>query len=91
MNVKRYLILMLLIPAAGFVLSACGSSTPEPAKDAQTIAESNSIGSASVIAEGRIVPRDSANLFFLTGGKVDEVLVSEGDSVTQGSPPCKIG
>jgi len=34
-----------------------------------------------IIAEGRIVPRDYSNLFFIPGGTVSEILVQEGDTV----------
>lgn len=88
----RYIFkLASLILAAGFILSACGSGTPEATRDTRPITESNSIGSALVIAEGRIVPRDSTNLFFMNGGKVDEVLVSEGASVTRGTLLARLG
>jgi multidrug resistance efflux pump len=91
MNTKKLFGLMSLFLATGFILSACGSSTAEATQNVQPTPVSSSVGSALVIAEGRIVPRDSANLFFLNGGKVDEVLVKEGDSVTKGTVLTRLG
>ena len=91
MKTKKLFGLMSLFLAAGFILSACGSNSKNATQDAQTTPASSSAGNASVIAEGRVVPRDNANLFFLNGGKVDEVLVKEGDSVTKGTLLARLG
>jgi multidrug resistance efflux pump len=91
MNTNKMFGLISLILATGFILSACGSSTSEATQNTQPVPVSSSAGSASVIAEGWIVPRDSANLFFLNGGKVDEVLVKEGDSVARGTVLTRLG
>jgi multidrug resistance efflux pump len=40
---------------------------------------------AGIIAEGHIVPKESTELFFQSGGMVEEVLVEEADLVTKGS------
>lgn len=37
-----------------------------------------------VLAEAKLVPNDSASLFFLSGGTVADVLVKEGDAVKKG-------
>ena len=45
----------------------------------------------AVVAEGHVVPRDSANLFFYNPGKVSEVLVKEGDQVKKGDILARLG
>lgn len=37
-----------------------------------------------IVAEGRVVPKETANLFFVISGEVGEVLASEGDQVERG-------
>jgi len=44
-----------------------------------------------IIAEGRVVPKESTNLFFTTSGEVNEVLVKEGDQVNEGAPLARLG
>ncbi len=59
------------------VLSACGpqaEATPEPQAAAP----------AGVIAEGHIVPSRDLTLSFAVRGRVDEILIEEGDSVKKG-------
>jgi multidrug efflux pump subunit AcrA (membrane-fusion protein) len=90
MKTNKLVSLAALVMAAAFVLSACGSKdTPTPS--AQSVPEKIGSSNSSVIAEGRIVPRDSANLYFMSGGKVDEVLVKEGDVVAKGALLAKLG
>ena len=44
-----------------------------------------------VIAEGHIVPRDSATLAFLTSGEVKEILATEGQQVSKGDVLARLG
>ena len=46
---------------------------------------------SSVMAEAHIAPRDSANLGFLVAGRVDKVLVKEGDRVKKGDVLIQLG
>ena len=69
-------ITLLTIPA--LFLAACGNQpavTPAPAQ----IVSSN-----DVVAEGRLEPVHAANLSFQARGVVEEVLVSAGETVSQG-------
>jgi multidrug resistance efflux pump len=71
-----------------FVLSGCGST---PAKDTPTPTPIPSGAGATVIAEGRIVPRDYTNLYPGAPGKVEEILVTEGESVAKGAVLLRLG
>jgi HlyD family secretion protein len=46
---------------------------------------------ANVVADGRLVPRDSVHLAFTVGGQVAEVLVEEGDTVQAGDVIARLG
>lgn len=77
--------------AAGAVLTltACGGeamakATPEPT------GTDPAAGPAQIVAEGRLVPRDWVDLAFTVPGKVDQVDVAEGDSVSQGDPLVRL-
>jgi HlyD family secretion protein len=45
----------------------------------------------SVVADGRLVPKDSVQLSFVTNGQVAEVLVEEGDLVEAGDVIARLG
>lgn len=83
--------LMMTLLLASLLLSACdalnGKLDEEPAPLAAAVAASET----SVIIEGRIVPREDAELFFPTGGEVAEVLVSEGQVVAKGQVLARLG
>ena len=70
------LILLLVVPA--LTLSACGgqeeTATPQP----------EILPVEAVIAEGHLVPNDDLTLSFTVRGKVAEILVKEGDKVSEG-------
>jgi multidrug resistance efflux pump len=77
---KRLLVISMLIFAV-LLLSACGSgseqaaeSTPIPTVQAENL----------IVAEGRIEPIKYVDIAFNANGTVSEVLVSEGEQVTQG-------
>ena len=77
---KRLLIISMLI-LAGLLLSACGAggedaaeSTPIPVVKAET----------AIVAEGRIEPIRYADIAFNANGTVSEMLVSEGEQVSEG-------
>jgi len=66
-------------------LTACGSNTTvPPTASPPLVAE-------TVIAEGHLVPNQSMYLAFLAGGRVDEILVQQGDRVSQGQVLVRLG
>jgi len=77
---KRLFIISLII-ATGLLLSACGAG-------AQPAAESTPIPTVmaddTIIAEGRLEPIHYVDIAFNANGTVSEVLVSEGEQVTEG-------
>jgi multidrug efflux pump subunit AcrA (membrane-fusion protein) len=77
---KRLLIISIVI-IAGLSLSACGGggeaaaeATPIPTVKADTL----------IVAEGRLEPSHYVDIAFNANGTVSEVLVSEGEQVTEG-------
>lgn len=58
-------------------------ATPTPTRDAAA-------EPVVISAEGRVAPEREARLSFQTGGRVDEVLVAEGDSVRAGDPLVRL-
>jgi multidrug resistance efflux pump len=76
MKVKPKTLFFILVLAAT-LLTACGSApttpTPAPVIDAD-----------AVIAEGHIIPRRDITLFFAVRGRVDRILVEEGQTVKKG-------
>jgi len=72
------------------ILTACGSipgSTSEPTPTAVPFVEADT----RVVSEGRLVPYESKQLSFFSGGQVDEVLVKEGDQVKKGDVLARLG
>ncbi len=77
----------LLLPLLGAALLAgCGAATPTPSADTLP-----STPEAIVIAEGNLVPARSEALAFPSRGRIDEILVEEGDPVTQGQVLMRLG
>lgn len=70
--------LIFLLTLGALLLAACGgapaAATPAPVSAAPS----------GIIAEGRLLPRENLALSFGARGKVDEILVEEGDSVRAG-------
>ncbi len=84
MNRNRILVSLIAIVVLGVFglvgyqrLSALAQSTPVSTPSAQSKEE-------VVSAEGNVVPKSASDLAFRTGGRVVEVLVSEGDMVKRG-------
>lgn len=78
MKLSRFLPILALF---GLFLAACGGATPTPvATDVPPV-----VTDTSVVAEGKLVPYQFANLAFNASGKLAELLVSEGDVVEEGA------
>jgi multidrug efflux pump subunit AcrA (membrane-fusion protein) len=80
---------VLLIFSMAILLSACGAlGAAEPtAESSIPVVQTDN----AIISEGNLVPRDFAYLAFPTGGHVAELLVSVGDSVTEGQVLARLG
>ncbi len=89
MKNKTFLLISSILLSA-IIISACGgaagsgdeaTATPLPIVIADT----------QIVAEGFIVPKETAQLAFFSSGQIDEVLVDEGDSVTVGMVVARLG
>ncbi len=77
---KRTLIFTLLILSA-FAVSACGgAATVEAAADASA----TNLTENAIIAEGRLEPVEFAQMAFSSSGVVEEVLITEGQTIAAG-------
>ncbi len=75
---KQTLTMIAILTILSLALAACGNqpeATPAPAE----IVSSN-----DVVAEGRLEPIQGANLSFQARGVVEQILVSAGDTVSEG-------
>jgi multidrug resistance efflux pump len=95
MNLKRItlsiLVIVILVAAGYWVYRQY--LAPQPAEettavDVDTIAVETGVDVVS--AEGQIVPLRQAELSFLAGGRVAELLAAEGDSVEAGQPLLRL-
>jgi len=82
---KKFATTLFLSLSFFLILSACGSKSTDPS--ATTPAPSVN----AVIAEGHLVPNQSAYLSFLASGRVEEVLVKKGDQVSAGQVLARLG
>jgi HlyD family secretion protein len=90
---KRKLAVFSLIAILGAALlgSCSGTALPITAKAEVTPTIPVVDAPSDVTAEAHVAPRDSANLAFLVAGRVDKVLVKEGDQVKKGDVLVQIG
>jgi len=79
-SMKRLLIITSVI-FAGLLLSACGGGI-EPAAESTPIP--TVVADSLIVAEGRLEPSHYVDIAFNANGTVSEVLVSEGQQVTEG-------
>lgn len=67
-------------------LSGCGKQTsPTPSAQTTPVVMTNTI-----ITEGHLIPKTSTWLSFQTAGRVEEILLSEGESITRGQALIKL-
>ena len=77
----KQLIILSILVSAGLLISACGAageSTAEATPIPTVVAED------VIVAEGRLEPIHYVDIAFNANGTVSEVLVSEGEQVTEG-------
>jgi len=80
-SLTRTLLGLALI--AALILAGC-TTTASAQPTATTASPAASSTNPLVIVEGRVTPRDSAQLFFAAGGIVAEIAVAEGEQVKKG-------
>ncbi len=78
----------LIIMLVAVLLSACASASAQELNDPTALPP---VQDFAVIAEGRLVPNESVQLAFVSGGQVDEILVTEGDEVQAGEVIARLG
>jgi HlyD family secretion protein len=83
---KRLFIISLVI-SAGLLLSACGTGT-QPAAESTPIP--TVVADSTIVAEGRLEPVHYVDIAFNANGTVSEVLVSEGEQVTEGQAIARL-
>jgi len=79
-TMKRLFIISLVI-SAGLLLGACGGGA-QPAAESTPIP--TVVADSTIVAEGRLEPIHYVDIAFNANGTVSEVLVSEGEQVTEG-------
>lgn len=82
---KRFFLFAIVL----LTLTACNQqSAAQPASIAAPAPQNAQ--DALVTVEGNLVPKDYANLAFLSGGKIAEVLVQVGDTVSKGQTLARL-
>lgn len=82
---------IFLFLLSGMLLAACQGSSPTGGDDTAGTEIPVVDFDMNVVADGRLVPKDSVHLAFVVGGQVAEVLVEEGDTVRAGDVIAKLG
>jgi len=90
MKSKLYLLFFLLL-IISFVLVACSSINAEQTSSGEPTEIPIVISDIEIVSEGRIVPKETAQLSFFTNGQVEVVYVEEGDSVKKGDIVASLG
>jgi multidrug efflux pump subunit AcrA (membrane-fusion protein) len=83
--------LILLIALGCLLISACSNGANVGAQENEPTEVPVVKADTHVVVEGRLVPKESVQLSFVTGGKVAEVLVKEGDQVKAGEVLARLG
>lgn len=86
---KRLSFTLMCLALGGMLLGACSGAGAAPAESPTPLPTLTQ--SAAIIVEGRIVPQEEVVLAFTVGGRVDEVLASEGDVVQKGTVLARLG
>jgi len=82
--------LLIIFTIGSLIMTACGALGGGGGGAAPT-AIPTVVSSTEVVAEGRVVPNESANLSFNGGGQVTELLITEGDAVEAGQVIARLG
>ncbi len=82
----RVILFTLLI--SSLILAACGAASAQMVDDPTEVPV---VDEFSVVAEGRLIPKESVQLSFVTDGRVAEIFVAEGDRVATGDVIAMLG
>jgi multidrug resistance efflux pump len=82
---KKQITILIVVTLLVILLAGCKGGTPDPTS------LTPAPPSYRVVAGGHFVPRDNQTLFFLVRGKVNEVLVKQGEKVSKGQLLVKVG
>lgn len=80
---------LILLAGVSLLISAC--STPGSASTTTQEASPTVIADTAIIAEGRLEPIHFAEIAFTASGRVSDILVQEGQQVTQGEELIRLG
>jgi multidrug resistance efflux pump len=78
----KHLFVLCLVILAGSLLAACGAAVAQAAPPSTPIP--TVVAESVIIAEGRLEPARYVDIAFNANGTVSEVLVAEGEQVTEG-------
>ncbi len=81
---KKLTLLLSMQVLASILLAACGAQAPTPEPAA-------AVNSDTVVAEGHVTPNADIKLAFSARGKIAEILVNEGQSVSKGAALVRQG
>jgi len=81
---KNYKLYVILFTASFLLLTGCSVIQGLNPTSEETINPPLVKANSGVMAEGRVVPIDSAYLFFSNSGKIADIMVEEGQVVVQG-------
>src|SRR5690242_12985852 len=84
-NQKSLIVLITL----SLILAACSSAAP--AASATPEAVEPVVADSTIIAEGRLEPVRFAEIAFTASGRISDILVNEGQSVTKGEELIRLG
>ena len=82
---KKSVLFLVSILVILFLTVGCGNNKSTPTEIAPLSAVD------TIVTEGHFVPRDSLYLSFLIRGKVSEILVNQGDKITEGQALIRVG
>jgi HlyD family secretion protein len=86
MKTKTFFPLVFILVT--LLLSACATAAAQEIDDPAVLPP---VQDFAVVAEGLLVPKESVQLGFVTGGQVDEIFVKVGDGVKSGDLIARLG
>lgn len=81
---------LAIVMLASLALAACGGAPAAQVTPTSDVLPPVTAETFSILAEGQVVPAQSATLSFQTAGVVETILVEEGQSVKSGEPIARL-